>query len=57
MTILMVSHELGFVAENVKNVICVNRRVMIHPTGDITGDAVRRLFDREMRIIRHDIKH
>jgi zinc transport system ATP-binding protein len=57
MTILMVSHDLGFVAGSVKNVICVNRQVMVHPTGDITGDAVRQLFDREMRIIRHDIKH
>lgn len=57
MTILMVSHDLGFVAESVKSVICVNRQVMVHPTGDITGDAVRQLFDREMRIIRHDIKH
>ena len=55
MTILMVSHELGFVAESVKSVICVNRQVMVHPSGDITRDAVRHPFHREMRIIRHDI--
>ncbi len=56
MTILMVSHDLTFTARNVKTVLCVNRQVQEHPTGDITRDAIRKLYDHEMRLIRHDIK-
>ena len=32
MTIVMVSHDLGFVSGLVESVICVNRRVVVHPT-------------------------
>ena len=32
MTILMVTHDLGFVSNLVEKVICVNRRVVVHPT-------------------------
>ena len=46
MTILMVSHDLGFVSGLVESVICVNRRVAVHPTSRLTGelisDALRR---------------
>ncbi|MBU0518291.1 ABC transporter ATP-binding protein [bacterium] len=57
MTILMVSHDLGFVTDNVRSVICVNRRVHLHPTENVTSDSIRKLYDQEMRIIRHDITH
>lgn len=55
MTILMVSHDLGFVSDLVKSVVCVNRQVRVHPTGDITGDAVRNIYEKDMRLIRHDL--
>lgn len=55
-TILLVSHDLNFVAEKVKQVVCVDRRVHIHPTSDVTGEAVRNIYEKNMRIIRHDIK-
>ena len=54
MTILMVSHDLGFVSGLVESVICVNRRVMIHPTSQMTGDAIRDLYGGEVRMVRHD---
>ncbi len=54
MTILMVSHDLGFVSELVERVICVNRRVVIHPTSQITGDAIRDIYGGEVRMVRHD---
>lgn len=54
MTILMVSHDLGFVSELVKRVICVNRRVVIHPTSEMTGDAIRDIYGGEVRRVHHN---
>lgn len=54
MTILMVSHDLGFVSGLVENVVCVNRRVVVHPTSQITGDAIRDIYGGEVRAVRHN---
>ncbi len=54
MTILMVSHDLGFVSGLVESVICVNRRVVVHPTSQMTGAAIRDIYGGEVRMVRHD---
>ncbi|MGE3181294.1 MAG: metal ABC transporter ATP-binding protein [Phycisphaerae bacterium] len=54
MTILMVSHDVGFVSERVRRVICVNRDVHTHPTSELTVDSISRLFGYNVRVIRHD---
>ncbi|MFQ6673021.1 MAG: metal ABC transporter ATP-binding protein, partial [Candidatus Tectimicrobiota bacterium] len=54
MTVLTVSHDLGFVSSLVKSVVCVNRRVVAHPTSDITGDVIQELYGGDTRIILHD---
>ena len=54
MTIVMVSHDLGFISSIVGSVACVNRRVVIHPTADLTGDAIQDLYEGDYRLIRHD---
>ncbi len=54
MTILMVSHDLGFVSDFVESVICVNRRVVVHPTRAMTGAAIRDIYGGEVRMVRHD---
>jgi len=54
MTILMVSHDLGFVSGLVESVICVNRRVAAHPTSRLTGELISTLYGAERRIVRHD---
>jgi len=54
MTILLVSHDLGFVADVVERVICVNRQVVVHPTSDLTGDLIREIYDGDLKIVRHD---
>ncbi len=54
MTILMVSHDLGFVSGLVQNVVCVNRRVVVHPTSQVTGEAIRDIYGGEVRIVRHN---
>jgi zinc transport system ATP-binding protein len=39
-TILTVSHDVGFVSKQYKNVLCVNRTVIKHPTGKIKGEMI-----------------
>ncbi len=54
MTIVMVSHDLGFVSEFVDRVICVNRSVAVHPTSQMTGQAIRDIYGGDVRRVRHD---
>jgi len=54
MTILMVTHDLGFVSGLVESVICVNRRVVVHPTSQITGAMIHDIYGGEVRMVRHD---
>jgi len=53
MTILMVTHDLGFVAGFVRTVACVNRRVVVHPTSEITGEIIQDLYGGDLRIVHH----
>ncbi len=57
MTIFMVSHDRSFVSKFVKTVICVNRRVDVHATGEIAGEFISEMYGRDMRMILHDHKH
>jgi len=54
LTILLVTHDLGFVSPLVSSVICVNRRVRIHPTCKITDKTIKELYNRNMHMVRHD---
>jgi len=54
MTVVMVSHDLGFVAGLVETVICVNRKVVIHPTSRITAESIQDMYGGDVRLVRHD---
>jgi zinc transport system ATP-binding protein len=54
MTVLVVNHDLGFVSRYVKSVACVNRRVVTHPTSEITGEMIHELYGHDVRMVRHD---
>jgi zinc transport system ATP-binding protein len=54
MTILIVSHDLGFVSQIVESVICVNRRVLVHPTSKINGELIKEIYGGELKMVRHD---
>ncbi len=55
-TILTVSHDLGFVSKQFKNVLCVNKTVIKHPTSELTGSMISQIYDKKIRIVHHD-KH
>ncbi len=54
MTIVLVTHDLGFVSRYVKHVACVNRRVVVHPTHEITGEVINEVYGCDVRMVRHD---
>jgi zinc transport system ATP-binding protein len=56
LTLVMVSHDPAFVSDFVKKVLCVNRTVHFHPTGEITTDTMHDILGDRMKIVRHD-KH
>lgn len=58
LTIILVTHDLGFVSAAVTDVLCVNRRVRRHPTtavGQITGELLESLYGQDRLIVRHDL--
>jgi zinc transport system ATP-binding protein len=53
LTILMVTHDVAFVAPFVKSVLCVNRKVVMHPTQAITPEVIGELYGEAMRFVSH----
>lgn len=54
MTVAMVTHDVGFVSRYVKRVVCVNRRVAVHRTSEITGEMIHEVYGSDVRMVRHD---
>jgi zinc transport system ATP-binding protein len=57
LTIVIVSHDVGFVIRHVKTVVCVNRDVVVHSSEEITGDSIRSLYGHEVRLVQHGHGH
>jgi zinc transport system ATP-binding protein len=53
MTILVVSHDIGFISQYVTLVACLNRTLLCHTTSPISGDVIQRLYGAPVRMIRH----
>ena len=52
-TIILVSHDLGFISTYVNHVACVNRRVVCNPTNEITGDVIDACYSGPVHMIKH----
>jgi zinc transport system ATP-binding protein len=53
LTVVMVSHDLGFVYGNVEHALCVNRSVHLHPTVRLTGQSLESVFGMKLAVVRH----
>jgi zinc transport system ATP-binding protein len=51
LTVIMVSHDVGFVSVFFKTAICVNRTVHTHPTRELTSQSVADVYGREVRFV------
>lgn len=54
MTILMVTHDVGFASKFFKRIACVNREVVMHPTSELTGELIKDMYGGDIHMIRHD---
>ncbi len=53
-TILMVTHDLGLVSDVAHRVLCVNRKVVVHPTSTLSGKIIQDLYGTDLRLVHHD---
>jgi zinc transport system ATP-binding protein len=54
LTIMMVSHDPALVSEKTRSVVCVNRRVAIHPTREVDPAMMGELLRGRVRMVQHD---
>ena len=54
MTVITVSHDLGFVNRETDLVICVNRSVNIHQATDFTAETADEVYNHRVNMIQHE---
>lgn len=54
MTVLTVSHDLGFVNREIDLVICVNRQLTVHQAGAFNSETANAVYHHEVNLIQHD---
>jgi len=54
MTVVVVSHDIGFISHYVTRVACLNRTLLCHETASLSGDLIRDLYGTPIRAISHD---
>ncbi len=52
-TLVLVTHDLGFVSEHMNRIACLNRTLVCHPTGEITGAMIDALYGDKVRVVEH----
>jgi len=53
MTIVVVSHDIGFISQYVTRVACLNRTLLCHTASPISGEVIEQLYGAPVRMIRH----
>ncbi len=53
MTIIVVSHDIGFISQYVHRVACVNRTLMCHHTAEVDGKVIQDLYGAGVRMVEH----
>ncbi len=52
-TVIVVSHDIGFISGYVSRVACLNRTLVCHATSDISGEVVEKLYGMPMQMVHH----
>jgi zinc transport system ATP-binding protein len=52
-TIIIVSHDVGFISEYVNRVACLNRTLLCHETSAISGKMIEDLYATPVQMIQH----
>jgi len=54
LTLVIVSHDVGFVSQLADKVVCVHGSVAVHPTAELTGELMNDLYGHDVMLVRHD---
>lgn len=54
MTVVVVSHDIGFISHYVTRVACLNRTLLCHQTTGLSGELIKDLYGTPIRAIPHD---
>ena len=54
LTIILVTHDLGFVDAKVNRVFCINHNAIEHPLDVAVGDLINHSYGRTIKAVRHD---
>ena len=54
LTILLASHDVGFVIKFVSHCLCVNKNVLLHPTSNLDGKVIQELYGSDMALVQHE---
>lgn len=54
LTVVIVSHDVGFVSAFFRSVLCVNHTAHMHPTNELDEQKVADMYGREVRLLHHD---
>ncbi|MCZ6802758.1 MAG: metal ABC transporter ATP-binding protein [Proteobacteria bacterium] len=54
MTIIVVSHDIGFISGYVDRVACLNQTLLCHTTSEISGKTIEDLYGAPVKMIQHE---
>lgn len=53
-TMIMISHDVGFVSRSVTRVACLNRTLVCHATSPVDSNSINHLYSGPVNVIHHD---
>ncbi|MBI5763090.1 MAG: ABC transporter ATP-binding protein [Planctomycetes bacterium] len=57
LTVILVSHDVGFVSTLVQTILCVNRTVSKHCASELSGKTISDLYGGDIAMVHHDHDH
>jgi len=57
MAIVLVTHDIGAVSIYVDRIACLNRRLFVHDSGEITEDVLAETYQCPVELIAHGVPH
>jgi len=55
-TIIVVTHDIGFISQYITKVACINRTMICHPTSELTGETIENLYGTHVHMVHHHHK-
>ena len=53
-SIVVVSHDIGFVSRYIKRVACLNKTLVCHKTATLTPELIEQMYGISVRAVRHE---